>query len=199
MHRYVLPGAALAVSSIALFIALSGTGAASGLVGQSSAMKTSSVIRRTLLHMMNGPITHGGTANGVRFVVGHFRKAEPSSIIKVTWTGEIGANHGLSANDYCSFQLQVSELQPDGNGGSAMVTPTTTGHANALVPVGVTATFTNSLGPGRHALSLWIQSKRNRDRCDTDPEREIYGPPGGAHETFLVEEWSALAGSSGFR
>ena len=153
MHKSVLPGAALAVSAIALFVALSGVGAASGLVGRSTKHVSSGVIARTFLVMPRG--TDGGKGSpvldgGYRIPLGRFRQRQANSIIEVIWTGHVS---NRSSGEECNFQLQLDYgSTPNGDGGKAIVGPTPDGG----VPVGVTAFFSgsNELAPGRHSLKI---------------------------------------------
>jgi len=182
-QKNVVPAAALAVSAIALFVALSGTGAASGLVGQSRTHVSSGVIARTFLVMPQG--TDGGRGSsvddGVQIAIGHFRQRQPNAIIEVIWTGHVSVHSPYGGSfGACRFQVQLDHgATPDGDGGKAIVGPTPDGG----VPVGVTAFFSgsNELAPGRHSLNVVVQSP-DGDSCYIDP--------GNFRESFAVEEWS---------
>jgi hypothetical protein len=179
-QRGVVPGAALAVSALALFVALSGVGVASGVVGQPRT-QTGGVIARTFLVMRQG--TNEGQqlyGGGVRISIGQFRQRQPNSIIEVIWTGHVSDRS--SWGGVCRFQLQLDVgAAPDGDGGKAIVGPT----SDDGVPVGITAFFSgsNEVAPGRHSLSVVVQSTGGSDY-------DCYMDPGNFRESFVVEEWS---------
>jgi len=181
MHRYVLSSAALAVSVIALFVALSGTGVASGRVEQSRTTASGPIARSFLVMKKGVGTTPKNVHKGARIRIGHFGKRRTSSIIEVIWTGHVSAVSG-DPLEACSFQLQVDRRTADGYGGNAIVGGTR--RRGGGVPVGVSAFF-RSLDRGGHALNVVIRATGDArgDSC--------YMDPGNWHESFVVEEWSS--------